>query len=53
MKRTFPALLFVLFFLVALATLCVRYETVANAAPAFKGVLTWHNDNERTGKKHE
>jgi len=30
--------------------LVVRRETVANAAPAFKGVLTWHNDNMRTGR---
>ncbi|MFZ3343441.1 MAG: pyrrolo-quinoline quinone [Terriglobales bacterium] len=51
MKQTFPALLFLAVFLVAaLATLVFRYETVVNAAPAFKGVLTWHNDNERTGR---
>ena len=30
--------------------LIVRHETVANAAPAFKGVLTYHNDNMRTGR---
>ncbi len=27
-----------------------RRETVARAAPAFHGVLTWHNDNLRTGR---
>ena len=30
--------------------LAMRRETVVNAAPAFKGVLTWHNDNMRTGR---
>ena len=51
MKRTLPALLtLALFFFAALATYLVRYQTVANAAPAFKGVLTWHNDNDRTGR---
>ena len=28
----------------------LRHETVASAAPIFKGVLTWHNDNLRTGR---
>jgi hypothetical protein len=51
MKRTFPALLtLTVVFIAALATYLVRYQTVANAAPAFKGVLTWHNDNDRTGR---
>jgi len=51
MKRTLPALLTIaVFFFAALATYMVRYQTVANAAPAFKGVLTWHNDNDRTGR---
>ena len=50
MKRTLPALLSLAIFFLALATLAVHYETVADAAPAFKGVLTWHNDNERTGR---
>ena len=51
MKRTVPALLFVAVFLLAtLATLVFHYQTIAHAAPAFKGVLTWHNDNERTGR---
>lgn len=50
MKRILPALLCLAVFLVALATLILHYETVADAAPAFKGVLTWHNDNQRTGR---
>ncbi len=51
MKRTPPALAFVAVFLVAaVITLVLRQETVVDAAPAFKGVLTWHNDNLRTGR---
>jgi len=51
MKRTLPALLFAALSLFIVVFLLVsRFETVANAAPAFKGVLTWHNDNERTGR---
>jgi len=51
MKRTLPALMVVaVFFLATIATLIFRYQPVANAAPASKGVLTWHNDNERTGR---
>ena len=51
MKRTAPALLsLAIVVLAAFAVLVFRYETVANAAPAFKGVLTWHNDNQRTGR---
>ena len=54
MKRAFPpriAKFFVVIILpILLAALVLRYETVAYAAPAFKGVLTWHNDNDRTGK---
>jgi hypothetical protein len=34
----------------ALAVLLVRREPVADAASGFKGVLTWHNDNLRTGR---
>jgi len=30
--------------------LIARRESVASAAPAFKGVLTYHNDNMRTGR---
>ena len=51
MKRSLPALLFVaVFFLATLVILAFRHQTIANAAPAFKGVLTWHNDNGRTGR---
>jgi hypothetical protein len=51
MKRTLPALLFAAVSLLAVfAMLVSHYETVADAAPALKGVLTWHNDNERTGR---
>ena len=54
MKRAFsarPALFFVAIILpVLLAALVLRHETVASAAPIFKGVLTWHNDNLRTGR---
>jgi hypothetical protein len=49
MKRTLPALVAVSL-LAALATVAFRYQTIVNAAPAFKGVLTWHNDIERTGR---
>lgn len=50
MKRTLPALLLAAVFLLSVfATLFITHYTV-NAAPAFKGVLTWHNDNERTGR---
>ena len=51
MKRTLPALLFCsVLLLAALALLVKQQETVVEAAPAFKGVLTWHNDNGRTGR---
>ena len=50
MKRTLSALLIAAFFIAALVLLVKHQETVANAAPAFKGVLTWHNDNLRTGR---
>ncbi len=36
--------------LLMLVVFAVRHETIANAAPIFKGVLTWHNDNLRTGR---
>jgi len=35
-----------------LLVLDARQETVARAAPALPGVLTWHNDNLRTGRNH-
>jgi hypothetical protein len=51
MKRTLPALLFAAVSLLAVfAMLVSHYETVADAAPALRGDLTWHNDNERTGR---
>jgi len=40
-----PILLVSSFFLLE-----ARREPVARAAPAFHGVLTWHNDNMRTGR---
>ena len=54
MKRSLPArsaLLFVAVFILGVFAALVAYrETIANAAPTFKGVLTWHNDNLRTGR---
>jgi hypothetical protein len=53
MKRSSPAqFAFVLIAVAAIAaiiTFIVLGEKIASAAPEFKGVLTWHNDNERTG----
>jgi hypothetical protein len=37
-------------FLSLLAVLIFRREMLVGAAPAFKGVLTYHNDNLRTGR---
>ncbi|MFZ0477607.1 MAG: pyrrolo-quinoline quinone [Terriglobales bacterium] len=54
MKRT--RLLRIVLFVAAillvsvLVALNARRETVAGAAPAFRGVLTYHNDNLRTGR---
>jgi len=39
-----------LVFLLPAFALIVHYQETVNAAAAFKGVLTWHNDNERTGR---
>ena len=54
MKRSFLphiALFFSTFILLAFSgVLIARRESVASAAPAFKGVLTYHNDNMRTGR---
>lgn len=53
MKRTFVrALLFLIPILLVFSffALEVRRETVVRAAPVFHGVLTWHNDNMRTGR---
>ena len=37
-------------FIAIIAVLMVRVDMLVGAAPAFKGVLTWHNDNMRTGR---
>jgi hypothetical protein len=37
-------------FIAIVAVLMVRVDMQVGAAPAFKGVLTWHNDNMRTGR---
>jgi len=50
MKRTLPALLTAVVFLLPAFALLIHYQETVNAAAAFKGVLTWHNDNERTGR---
>jgi hypothetical protein len=54
MKRTrlLRIVLFVATILLASIFLALnaRRETVAGAAPAFRGVLTYHNDNLRTGR---
>ena len=54
MKRHFPtcfALISSTFLVLTPSwVLIARHETVASAAPAFKGVLTYHNDNLRTGR---
>jgi len=50
MKRTLPALLTAVVFLLSAFALLIQYQETVNAAAAFKGVLTWHNDNERTGR---
>jgi hypothetical protein len=45
------AVVFAAILLLAVAVVDLfRRDTVANAAPAFKGVLTYHNDNLRTGR---
>ncbi|MGA2002855.1 MAG: pyrrolo-quinoline quinone [Terriglobales bacterium] len=53
MKRALPQriaqFLAIVILPAVLGIFVMRYETVA-AGPAFKGVLTWHNDNQRTGR---
>jgi hypothetical protein len=52
MRTSLPARIIVFSFsiLISLFTLqALRHETLMGAAPAFKGVLTYHNDNLRTG----
>jgi hypothetical protein len=51
MKRTLPVRIFLLCAaLLIVSVLVFRYEVLVGAAPAFKGVLTYHNDNLRTGR---
>ena len=51
MKRTLPALLsLAVLLLITFTTLFARHQGIVNTASGFKGVLTWHNDNERTGR---
>jgi PQQ enzyme repeat len=53
MRRTLPArivLVSVAILLLAfLSVLVLRFDVLAGSGPAFKGVLTYHNDNLRTG----
>jgi outer membrane protein assembly factor BamB len=48
-RRVFPFALPILL-VSCFFVLEARRETVARAAPKFPGVLTWHNDNMRTGR---
>src|ERR1700687_2800443 len=54
MRRALPARIVLLsaaiLFLALLAALIFRREMLVGAAPSFKGVLTYHNDNMRTGR---
>ncbi|MGD0599866.1 MAG: pyrrolo-quinoline quinone [Terriglobales bacterium] len=54
MRRALPARIFLLpvaiLILSFLSVLLFRREMLVGAAPAFKGVLTYHNDNMRTGR---
>jgi hypothetical protein len=51
MKQAFPARIFLVSIVLLVATILVfRHEVLVGAAPAFKGVLTYHNDNLRTGR---
>jgi hypothetical protein len=54
MRQALPARIVVLstsILLLSLVSLLVfRHEMLVGAAPAFKGVLTYHNDNMRTGR---
>ena len=54
MRRALPARIFLLpvaiLILSLLSVLLFRREMLVGAAPAFKGVLTYHNDNMRTGR---
>jgi hypothetical protein len=54
MRRALPARIVLLcsavLLLGALAVLLFRRDMLVGAAPSFKGVLTYHNDNMRTGR---
>src|ERR1700730_18684519 len=54
MRRAFPARIVLLsaaiLLLSLLSVLIFRREMLVGAAPSFKGVLTYHNDNMRTGR---
>ena len=51
MRRTPPARIPLLAVVLVVITIVVfRHEVLVGAAPAFKGVLTYHNDNLRTGR---
>ncbi|HEY4842576.1 MAG TPA: pyrrolo-quinoline quinone [Terriglobales bacterium] len=51
MRRTLPARIPLLAVVLVVVTIVVfRHEVLVGAAPAFKGVLTYHNDNLRTGR---
>ena len=54
MRRTLPARIVLLsaaiLFLTLLSILIFRREMLVGAAPVFEGVLTYHNDNLRTGR---
>jgi hypothetical protein len=53
MRRAFPArivLLSAILLLSLVSVLIFRGEMSVGAAPSFKGVLTYHNDNMRTGR---
>ena len=54
MRRALPARIFLLpvaiLILSLLSVLFFRREMLVGAEPAFKGVLTYHNDNMRTGR---
>ena len=53
MKKTLPARIAILstaiFLLALISVMIFRREMVVGAAPVFHGVLTYHNDNMRTG----
>lgn len=53
-KLNLPARIFVIssaiILLSLLSVLILHREVIAGSSPTFKGVLTWHNDNMRTGR---